>query len=85
MSWKSGHSKGGCVNLILQISSKCGQRGGRGSKNPKILRMSLLEAPLLGDLKAAKRLQKFIPKEDEEQTHQNILSVDRTERLISGG
>ena len=47
--------------------------------------MSLMEAPLLGDLKAAKRLQKFIPKEDEEQTHQNILSVDRTERLISGG
>ena len=33
-SWKSGRSKGGCVNFILQISSKCGQ-GGRGSKNPK--------------------------------------------------
>ena len=30
-SWKSGHSKGGCVNCILQISSKCGQ-GGEGVK-----------------------------------------------------
>ena len=33
------------MNFILQISSKCGQ-GGRGSKNPKILRMSLMDAPL---------------------------------------
>ena len=30
-SWKSGHSKGGCVNFILQISSKCRQ-GGEGVK-----------------------------------------------------
>ena len=28
-SWKSGRSTGGCVNFILQISSKCGQ-GGEG-------------------------------------------------------
>ena len=27
-SWKSGCRKGGCVNLILQISSKCEQRRG---------------------------------------------------------
>ena len=26
-SWKSGRNKGGCVNFILQISSKCGQEG----------------------------------------------------------
>ena len=45
-SWKSGHSKGGCVNFILQISSKCGQ-GGRWSKYPKILRMSSMDAPSL--------------------------------------
>ena len=32
-SCKSRHSKGGCVNFILQTSSKCGQ-GGRGCKNP---------------------------------------------------
>ena len=25
-SLKGGHSKGGCVNFILQISFKCGQR-----------------------------------------------------------
>ena len=37
--WKSGHSKGGCVNFILKISSTCGQ-GGEGGQNPKILRMS---------------------------------------------
>ena len=37
-SWKSGHSKGGCVNFIFKFSSKCG-RGERGSKNPKILPM----------------------------------------------
>ena len=24
-SWKSGRSKGSCVNFMLQISSKCGQ------------------------------------------------------------
>ena len=35
-SWKSGHSRGGCVNSILQISSKCGQWEGEGKK-PKIL------------------------------------------------
>ena len=33
------------MNLILQISSKCRQ-GGRGSIDLKILRMSLMEAPL---------------------------------------
>ena len=27
-SWKSRHGKGGCINFILQISSKCGQGGG---------------------------------------------------------
>ena len=42
-SWKSRCSKGGCVNFILQISSKCGQ-GEKGVK--KKLRMSLTEAPL---------------------------------------
>ena len=45
-SWKSGRSKGGCVNFILQISSKCGQ-GGRGSKNQNILWMSLMDAPYI--------------------------------------
>ena len=34
--------------FILQISSKFGQWG-RGSKNPKILRMSYLEDPLKGN------------------------------------
>ena len=29
---KSGHSKGGRVTSILHISTKCGQRGERGSK-----------------------------------------------------
>ena len=24
-SWKSGHSKGGCVNFVVEISSKYGQ------------------------------------------------------------
>ena len=28
-SWKSGHSKGGCMDFILEICSKFGQ-GGRG-------------------------------------------------------
>ena len=27
-SWKSRHSKGGCLNFMLQISSKCGQGEG---------------------------------------------------------
>ena len=31
-AWKSGRSKGGCGNFTLQISSKCGQGGGRGVK-----------------------------------------------------
>ena len=45
-SWKSGPSKGCGVNFkLLQISSKSRQ-GGRGSKNLKILRMSLMDAPL---------------------------------------
>ena len=43
-SWKSGHSKGGCVNIVLQISSNCGQGGGgRGSKNMNISQMSLMK------------------------------------------
>ena len=33
-------SKGGCVNFRTS-------KGGRGSKNPKILRTSLMEAPLV--------------------------------------
>ena len=37
----SNLSKGGCVNL---------QTGGRGSKNPKILRTSLMEAPFLEEV-----------------------------------
>ena len=38
-----------CVNFILQICSKC-EQGGGCSKKPKILRMSLLDAPLaVGD------------------------------------
>ena len=43
---EGGHEKdvGGCVNFILKIRSKCGQ-GERGSKNPKNLRTSYLEAP----------------------------------------
>ena len=32
------------MNFILHISSKCGQ-GGRGTKNLKTLRMSLMDAP----------------------------------------
>ena len=43
------------MNLILQISSKCGQ-GGRASRNPKILQMSYLEAPLAKDLLQAEIL-----------------------------
>ena len=43
--WKSRRSKGGYVNFILHIRSKCGQ-GGRGSKYPKNLPTSYLEAPL---------------------------------------
>ena len=45
MSWKSRCSRGGCMNYILKISSNYGQ-GGRGSKKPKILRRSLMDAPL---------------------------------------
>ena len=32
VSWKRGRSKGGCVNFMLQISSKCGQGGEEGVK-----------------------------------------------------
>ena len=35
VSWKSGRSKGGCVNLIVQIRSKCGQGRGGGEKIQK--------------------------------------------------
>ena len=35
------------MNLIVSISSSCG-REGRGPKNPKILWMSLMDAPLAG-------------------------------------
>ena len=41
---KIGRSKGGCVNFIVQVRSKCGQ-GGEGVKNPKFLWKSLMEAP----------------------------------------
>ena len=41
-SWKSKRSKGGCVNSIVQIRSKCGQKGG----GQKIWQTSYLEAPL---------------------------------------
>ena len=34
------------MNIMIQISSNYGG-GGRGSKNPNILRMSLMDAPLL--------------------------------------
>ena len=43
---KSGHSKGGCVDLVLEINPKFGQ-GGRGSKNPNILRTSFMYGPIL--------------------------------------
>ena len=42
-SWKSGRSKGSCVNFIAYIRHKCGQGGG-GSKNPKILWTSFKDA-----------------------------------------
>ena len=44
VSLKSGCRKGYCMNLILHIRSQCGQGG---SENPKILRASYLEGPLL--------------------------------------
>ena len=44
-SWKSRHSKGGCVAFIQQISSKC-RHEERESKTLKILQMSYLEAPV---------------------------------------
>ena len=40
------HGKAEVVREVAQISSKCGQRG-RESKNPNILRTSLMEALLL--------------------------------------
>ena len=42
-SWKRGHSKGGCVNFKLHITSKC--RQGERSKNQKIMLTLYLEAP----------------------------------------
>ena len=41
---KSRHSKGGCVNLVLEISPKCGQEG-RGLKIPKKLGTSFMYGP----------------------------------------
>ena len=43
---KSRRSKGGCVDLVLQISPNCGQGRGRGSKILKILRTSFKYGPL---------------------------------------
>ena len=43
-AWKSRPSKGGCVNLLYNSESKCGQ-GRRGSKIPENLRTSYLETP----------------------------------------
>ena len=43
-SWKSGCSEGGCVNFILQISSKCRQGGG-GQKITKLLQTSFKYGP----------------------------------------
>ena len=68
-SWKSGRSRGGCVNSILQISSKCGQ-GGRGSKNLNILQMSFMEAPLL---RASQRDTETVPRADLLQSGCKIL------------
>ena len=42
-SWRSGRSRGGCLNFIQQISSNRRQRR-RGSKNLNILWMSLMDA-----------------------------------------
>ena len=41
---KSRHSKGGCINLLLEISSKCRQ-GGRWLKIPKNLGTSFMCSP----------------------------------------
>ena len=46
-SWKSGRSKGGSVNFILQISSKCGQ-GWEGVKNPENFADVINESSLWG-------------------------------------
>ena len=54
-SWKSGRSKGGCEDFKLHISSKCGQ--GRGSKNLKILRMSLTVTPYCYTFVVSSRVQ----------------------------
>ena len=43
-SWNSGSSKGGCLNFILHICSKCGQ-GGRGSKIQKFCRHHIWKLP----------------------------------------
>ena len=42
---KSRHSKRGCVDLLLYINPKFGQGGGRGSKNPKLLRTFFMYGP----------------------------------------
>ena len=70
-SWKSGRSKGGCVNFILQISSKCGQGGEGGSKNLKILRMSLMEAPLL----CSQRADPLLPNNWMQRIRRRFLSA----------
>ena len=49
---KSRHSKGGCVDLLLQLQPKFGQ-GGRGSKNPKNFADVLYVWPLNKSIKTS--------------------------------
>ena len=48
-SKKSGQSKGGCVNYMLQIRSKCGQGGG-GQKIQKFCGHPIWKPPYLNEL-----------------------------------
>ena len=51
-SWKSWHSKGGCINFIIRcISQFQMQTRERRAKNLKFLWTSLMEAPLKVSLK----------------------------------
>lgn len=74
MSRKSAlhlESSGGISSLSFQL---------------KEIPVSLPRSTFQGNLKAAKHLQKFTPKEDEEEeTHHIIPSVDRTQRDFGGG
>ena len=47
--WKSGRRKGGCVNLMLQISFKCGLGGG-GKKSKTFADVSNGSSPIAGNL-----------------------------------